>query len=282
MDSRRHPRASADSGRLDGLPLMLSGVALTGAAVASLVILGWSGSFPDPTADPGNRVLAEARGWSAVTLGVAVLGAAAVVSAARGSLRGLALAAGVLAYLVYTFLELAVSPPYSALYLVYVAVLATALPALVATVSRVGVGALAEAFGDRAPRRLVGGFAVVFGVLLALAWLGGIVERTVAGAFGWPQGADAVAHVVHALDLGLQVPLALAAGFTVLRREPVGYLVGSIFLVMAASMGPALTAMVAVASVDAGASPVAAAPFAVLAAIAIGLAVTWFRAMRLA
>jgi hypothetical protein len=54
-------------------------------------------------------VLAEARGWSAATLGVAIpLAVISLHAALRGSLRGRLVWLGVLAYFVYTYLEFAV------------------------------------------------------------------------------------------------------------------------------------------------------------------------------
>ena len=115
-------------------------------------------------------------------------------------------------------LEFAVSPPFTALYLLYVVAFACAIPALVMGAASIDVESLPRAFGDRAPRRTVAVFSLVFATLLALAWLRGIAQRTWAAAFGWPSGADAVGHVVHALDLGLQVPLAIPVRRSADRR----------------------------------------------------------------
>src|SRR6478735_8541119 len=99
-------------------PVAVGCSALTGAAVASIATLLWDGAFPDPAAATFNAVLAEGRGWSAVTLGLAVpLGTAALVAAGRGSLPARLAWAGVMTYLGYTYLEMAVAPPFTALYL---------------------------------------------------------------------------------------------------------------------------------------------------------------------
>lgn len=259
------------------MTVRLATLALIGAAAASITIVAWPGSFPSP--DPGavDTVLAEARGWSAITLALAVpLGGLAL--ARRGSLRGRLLLAGVLGYLVYTFLEFAVSPPFSALYLVYIATWAAALPALVGTLATLDLAVVADAFGARAPRLPVALFGFAFAAVLGLGWLRGIVDDTLAGAFGYPQGAAAVSHVVHALDLGMQVPLGLATGWLLLRREPAGFVVASLAMVMAGLMALSLVAMVGVASLTAGEPLIGVAPFVVVAAIAVALAVAWFRA----
>jgi hypothetical protein len=113
--------------------VLLSTVVLVCASAASLATLMWRGSFPHPPpASTGNSVLAEARGWSAATLLVAIpMSCISLWAACRGSLRGRLVWLGAFAYFVYTYLEFAVSPPFTALYLVYVTAFACAIPALV-------------------------------------------------------------------------------------------------------------------------------------------------------
>ena len=249
------------------------------AATASVVTLVWRGSFPDVLpASAVNNVLAEARGWSVATLLVALpLAIVSLGAAARGSLRGRLFWLGSLAYFTYTYLEFAVSPPFTALYLLYVTAFACAVPALVMGVASIDLAALPQALGDRPPRRALAVFSLVLAALLALAWLRGIVSRSVAGNFGWPLGAEAVGHVVHSLDLGLQVPLGLAAGILLLRRRPAGDLVAAIFIVNAVCMGAALTGMVGWAAAASGESLFRATPFAIVWAIAVSLAAAFFR-----
>jgi hypothetical protein len=259
---------------------ILSIASLVCAAVASVTTLLWSGAFPDASATPAfNGVLAEARGWSAVTLGLAVpLLAVSLFAARRGSLRGRLAWLGAVAYLVYTYLEFAVSPPFTALYLVYVTAFACAIPALVMGAASVDLQALPAMFEDRAPRRTVAVFSLVFAAFLTAAWLRGIVEQTARRDFGWPLGEAAVGHVVHALDLGLQVPLGVATGLLLLRRRPAGYLVGAIMLINAVCMTAALTAMVGWRAVAAGGSILQGAPFAVAWLVCAVLAGAFLRA----
>jgi menaquinone-dependent protoporphyrinogen oxidase len=264
----------------------LSAVALTvgallGAVTASVGILLWEGAFPAPSAAaPVNTLLAEARGWSLVTLLVTPGAAIALAAAHRGSLRGRLVWAGCMAYLVYTYLEFAVSGPFTALFLVYVVTLALAVPSLVAAVASVNVATLPRWFSGRTPRRLTAAVALLFACGLAAAWLKGIVLRFASADFGWPDAYGSVGQVVHALDLGLLVPLGIAAGILLLRRRPAGYLIAAIWLVVALEMGGALTAMVAFSAVATRQSALVAAPFGVLPLVAGALGVVFFRAVR--
>lgn len=260
--------------------LSLSALAL--AALASVVTLAWDGVYPPPADAPvHNGILAEARGWSIVTaFWVVPLGTAALLRARRGSSVAQTVWAGTMAYLVYTFVELAVSGPFTPLFLVYVATLACAGIGLVAAVGTLDRDALSGDLGPHAPRRLVAIFSLVVALGLAAAWTKEIVLRMVRGDYGWPDAYGSVAQVVRALDLGLQVPLGLAAGILLLRRDPSADVVGGIFLVMAATMFPALTGMVAASGIDSGTGVVPAVPFAFASLLALGLAGWFFGAFR--
>jgi len=248
------------------------------AAVASAATLVWPGAFPEPPGSHAvNTALAEARGWSAITLcAMLPLFVVALRAARRRSTRGQLAWLGTLAYLVYTYLEFAVSPPFTALYLLYISAFAAAIPPLVMGAASIDRSALPAIFA-RAPRRTIAIFSLFVGVGLAAAWLKIIAARTCAGEFGWPTGDEAIGHVVRALDLGLQVPLALSAGILLLRARAAGYLVAGISLVSGACMTAALTAMVAFSSAPSGASVFSAAPFAVLAAVTVGMTGAFYR-----
>jgi hypothetical protein len=261
----------------------LSYISCACAAAASIATLLWSGSFPSPPGDSAfNAALAEARGWSLVTVAMVLpLLVSCLLAARKGSQGGHLAWLGTLAYLVYTYLEFAVSPPFSALYLLYVLAFACAIPALILGVTAVDAGALNAQIEDRLPRRRIAAFGLAIGVLLPLAWLKGIVAQTVAGEFGWPSGAAAIGHVVHALDLGLQAPLGIATGVLLLRRKPAGAVLAPILLVNAIGMGLALTAMVVAGALGSAQSPLTGAPFAVLPVVAAALATLFFRALEL-
>jgi hypothetical protein len=259
---------------------LVSGVC---AAAASVATLSSVNAFPPPPGATGfNAALSEARGWSVVTLlFVLPLLALCLHGARRGASRSASFGwLGTLAYLVYTYLELAVSPPFTPLYLLYVCAFACALPALI-----LGVAAadreLEPTLAPALPRRAVAAFALTSALFLSLAWLKGILAQTFAGAFGWPSGNDAIGHVVHALDLGLLAPLGIAAALLLLRRKPAGVLVGAIFLVNSLCMGLALTAMVVASAVASGRSAFEGTPFALIPIVASALAVRFFQAVEL-
>ena len=257
--------------------IALSAAAGVCAALASSVILAWPGAFPAPPGGEASSSGAEARGWSAVTLAIGLpLLVVGILAARRGWMRGRIAWAGALTYLVYTYLELAVSPPFTQLYLIYIAAFACALVALVLVVTSIEVTTLPPLFAQT-PRRAIAIYSIAFSAGLSLAWLKDVVTRTANGELGWLQGDEAIGHVVHALDLGLVVPLGVATGVTLLRRRPAGYLLGGITLVFAVCMGAALPAMVAWGAWAAGKSALGAMPFAMVGLLAAVLAFDFFR-----
>ena len=252
--------------------------AFLGAAIASVVTIFTDIAYPPPPSAPlHNGILAEARGWSIVTLlWVLPLGLFALDRARRGSIKGRVAWGGVMAYLVYTYLELAVSGPFTPLFLVYTGTLALSVVGLAWALGSIEVHRLEGLFGSRVPRRLLAIFAFVTAAGLAAAWTKGIVVRMIHSDYGWPDAYGSVAQVVHALDLGLQVPLGLAAGALLLTDRPAGSVVGGVFAIMAATMFPALTGMVLASALDSGADVLSALPFAFASCIAVGLSAAFF------
>jgi hypothetical protein len=100
------------------------------------------------------------------------------------------------------------------------------------------------------------------------------------GRLGWEDAAGSLRHVVHALDLGLLVPLGLATAVLLIRRRPSGYLLAGIQLTVSACMSTALTAMVVASGLAAGKDALDAMPFAVFAAGTAFLARTFLRTRR--
>jgi hypothetical protein len=98
-------KASVLRGRRRRRWLWLLGGAVLLAAVGGFGVVRWRHGAT------GNNVLAEARGWSAATLLVAIpVAVVSLLSAHRGSLRGRLAWLGSLAYFVYTYLEFAAAP----------------------------------------------------------------------------------------------------------------------------------------------------------------------------
>ena len=167
------------------LASLIAARALVAASVGLFYPNGGS-SFPLPTlhgltaqiygqglyANDTSLVAVGFRAGDAVTL---VLGVPLLVLSLllyrRGSLKGGLLLLGVLAYFLYTYGSMAFGAAYNSLFLVYVALFAASLFALVLTMASFDLQGLPSHLSTGLPRLTIGIFLIVSGVILALVWL---------------------------------------------------------------------------------------------------------------
>jgi hypothetical protein len=131
-----------------------------------------------------------------------------------------AVAAGVAAYVVYTFFTVVTGQEYTRYqgnvekaFLLYVAITALAV-ALLVTSFRV----LASAGDVGGPRRATGWVLIVIGAVVALLWLGQLAGFYRTGPTPEYESATALFWLIKYLDLGVVIPLAVITG--VLQRSP--------------------------------------------------------------
>ena len=227
----------------------------------------------------GQAVAAEGVGWDAVTLFLVVPGLFLLLPALRrGSVRATLAVMGILAYLLYQFVEYATLLAYGPLFLVYVAIFGVSLTGLALLGSRIDLDELAATTSARFPRRAMVAFGLFMAVLLMAMWLP-LIARTF-GAASVPALEGATTFVVQVFDLGLLVPLGLLTAATVHRRMPIGYVLAAITIVKGTTMGAAIAAMLVVEGLATGVTQVVPiALFAGISVVAATLAVRVFRAV---
>lgn len=198
-----------------------------GAALTGLVVGG---------AYPGARSTAEMfRGYDLVTAAVVVPTlAVATLRARRGSLVAQLVVAGLLADLVYTYPVLLFGTRLNDVFLLHLAVFATALAGLVLVLADADVPAVTARFRDRTRRGVVVAVLGLLAISLGLLWTWAVIDHAVSGQV--LQGSrlvetDAVVRLGIALDLALLVPLYAAAAVLVWRRRGLGYLLAAVALV---------------------------------------------------
>lgn len=166
---------------------------------------------------------AQAAGQDAVNLLVAYPALLLLAwLAARGSLRSYLVWLGLLVYSAYSYLLSAGFLHFSAWFLVYVAVLALSIYALVGGLMTLDAVHVRAAFG-RAPLRLAGGVLASIGVFFALLWLSEIITAVAVGTA--PESATAaglITNPVHMLDLALVLPAMVLTGILLIRGRPLG------------------------------------------------------------
>lgn len=272
--------------------LCLAVALLAAAASASGLFLRGDGAFEIVTSVRGEeyemattgvyaynaaRVVAEGTGWDVFTLLFAVPALLVSLPAvAAGSLHARLFGVGILSYLFYQYLMYAVTWAFGPLFLLFIAVYALSLTAIVRIVSTIPVEDLPRRFSEQFPRRGMAALCFFMAGLLTLMWV-----RLIAGALGGEiQGVlhGQTTFVVQALDLGLIVPLALWTGWAAWRGQAIGYLLCSVLVVKAFAMAAAICAMLISAWGTSGTLEVAPLlVFVCVAGLSAGLGVRMYR-----
>jgi hypothetical protein len=144
----------------------------------------------------------------------------------RGSLRAAVLLTSLLAYLLYVAANLLFGVVFNRLFLVYVAFFSTNLFAFILAFQSISRKELAARLTDRAPNRGMAILMFVSGAGLLFAWLPDVLGGL---ASGWVPGIGSnTTEITYGIDLGVIAPAAVLAGIWLLRREPLGYLLGAL------------------------------------------------------
>ena len=162
-----------------------------------------------------------------VTLVVALpLLSAGIVLTRGGSVRGLLLWLGTLAYAIYNSAYYLFGAALNAFFPLYAVTVIVAGVALILALSGIAPSGIARRFRAGTPARLVGGYFVFVGLSLAAVWLGMWSAYVFAGR---PTPIEPEAFkLVAALDTVLMVPTLAIGGILLWRRNAWGYIVSAI------------------------------------------------------
>ncbi len=175
------------------------------------------------------------RGGDLVTLTlVAPLLILSLVLVHRGSRRGEAAWIGLLAYALYDYAYYAFGSAFNDAFILHIALLSLSVFALACALPNLDRIAIASQLRTEGAARWVGGFLVIVGVLQGLLWIVVLVRNAITGAVieDIPVAGQ---HLVFALDLALLVPSLVVAGVLLLRRTPMGFVLGTAMAVMGAA-----------------------------------------------
>lgn len=248
------------------------------AFAASALGLFRSGFYKDPYA-----LQLQAYGQDMVTLVVIVpLLAIGLWFAVRGSLRGYLLWLGTLGYLAYSYLVYAVITEFNPFFLGYVALFGLATYTLVAGLLQTDPEAVKGRLEADLPVRLVVGFFVAMGALVALLWLSEAVPATITNTkpesvaeFGLP------ANVVHVLDLGVVLPAVFITAWWLRQGRAWGYVLSGVLFVKVITISLAVLGMIAwMATHGVPVEPVQIVVFTVTTVIGTAVGMVYFRSIR--
>lgn len=223
---------------------------------------------------------AQARGQDLVTLlvGIPLLGIG-TYRMRHGSLKGKMLQAGALGYMLYTYGSYAYLSVYNSFFLLYVALFGLSLYSFIMAFRGFGPDEVSDALRPGYPRRFLGSYLIVMGILLTLMWIGRIVPSLLAGTA--PSGIEHYSTlVIQASDLAVVVPAACITGILILAKHPMGATLGAILFIKLLTMALALFTMMIMMSVNGvELAIVEVVIFSLLLAVGIVASVMMFRAV---
>lgn len=209
------------------------------AAAASIGGLFVSGTYRD-----NPFVVTVFRGNDFVTLFLAIPVMAASYFLMGHSQRARIVWQGSLLYLVYNYQFYLYGAAFNRFFLVYVALFTIALYTLIFSLARMDVDAFAWQFSEKTPVRLVGGFMLLFALLLGGLWTAMSASTIVTGII--PEAVRQTGHptaVVFATDLTILIPGMGIGGLLLWQRKPWGYLTACVIMVKATTYGIGLIVM---------------------------------------
>ena len=170
----------------------------------------------------GPFALGAQQGTDLVTLFLATpLLMAGTILTMRGSARGILLWIGMLEYMLFNFIHYLLGAQMNAFFLVYAALCALCLHALISAMNNAWLTAIGSTFRKSTPARRISLYMLVFAALLTALWSLQWYRITFQGAdTGLP--AEAV-HLFAAVDLTVFVPAMLVVAAMLWRRTPTGY-----------------------------------------------------------
>ena len=199
----------------------------------------------------------------------------------QGSLRGGLLLTGALSYFLYTYISLGFGATYNNLFLVYILLFSTSLFGLILALMSFDVQALPIHFAETLPRRAIGIFLVISGIILSLIWIVLSILPALLQSKAPPEAYFYTTFMTGIVDIGIVAPALIIAGVLILRRIPLGDLLASTMLVFTCILGPSLTAggiiQILEGVITVGQAMAFTVPFVILALIAFVLTVRLFR-----
>ena len=168
----------------------------------------------------------------------------------RGSTRCSLLLAGTLMYFFVKYLFYTAMAMYNVMFLGYVSLMGLSFFAFMSILLKLDVDGITSTFGDNTPTKFAGGFLIFNSVSIALLWLGVVVPPLLDGTIYPTTLQHYTTLIVQGFDLGLLLPLSFVFGLRLIRREPLGYIGGTIYVVFLSILMTALTAKVIAMAVN--------------------------------
>jgi hypothetical protein len=169
---------------------------------------------------------------------------------------------------------------YNNLFPAYIIIFSASLYGLILALLSFDLKALPSLFGTGLPRKGIGIFLIVSGVILSLIWLVLSIVPALIASKAPPEASYYTTFTTGIIDIGIVAPALMLAGVLIRRNTPVGYLLASTLLIFTCILGVSLTAagiiQVANEVVTIGQAMAFTVPFVILTVFAIGFVISLF------
>jgi len=155
----------------------------------------------------------------------------AAIFALRGSVAARLVWKGTLVYLIYVFLGYTFGLHFNIMFLAYCGILGLSFYALAGSLPALPMAEIARRFGARAPVKATAVLLLLMSLGTAYHWLAEIVPAILGGQT--PQAirdAGQFTEPVAVLDLAFGAPASMIAAVLLLRRKPLGFVLGPVLL----------------------------------------------------
>ena len=249
-------------------------------AIASGVGIFFKGFYRDTTY---YSLMAVGQDFFSFIVVVPTLAIAALM-AHRSSLRALFVWLGIVIYLTYTYAIAAFDNQFNALFLVYVALFACSLYALIGGFLGLNKDGIKARFTERTPVRAISLYLGTLAVLFYLTWLREVIPAVLTGTV--PQSvkdSGTPTNAVHVLDMSWILPALLITAVNLRHRRSLGYLLAGPMLSFIVFMASAVLCMVI--SMSRAGYPLVVPQvilFIATLAVSLGLLIWYLRSLRVA
>jgi hypothetical protein len=172
------------------------------------------------------------RGNDVVTLFIAVpMLTSTLILVRRGSLKAQLVWLGLLFYALYNYPYYLFGAVINSFFPLYVALFASSISALILGVASLDVDAVSRVFRDRTPAKWISGHMLIVSLVLGSLWMGLWMKFVLTGAIPEVGGSEQAYRLIASMDLSLQVTALAIAAIWLWRRQPWGYIAGTILMV---------------------------------------------------
>lgn len=221
-------------------------IGLTLAMTAMLVIASCYGAFvPATYAHDSASMGTQGMGQDVFDLFVIVpLLLILLALSLRGSRIAFLTLSGMVFYVLYSYVIYAFGVHFNNLFLVYCAVLGTALYAFILCVLELHGLQAQHWFSERTPNRATGIYFIVIAALFYLLWLKDVVPAILSNSVpANVTGNDLLVNPVHVLDIAVALPGLVVTAILLFKKHPLGYIFAPLYLVFTILLALALIAM---------------------------------------